>query len=282
MLGLLSVGLGLEDGIPDDPVCAQMLDTRFWRPLKLCVLETTDFALRRPQGKKEVTIEGTETATLSSMIRIGENHWGAFLVADDAQISNLRLVITVDTRFDAVDSNANIVLEPFIAYHDNVGFASVEICVIDHREDKKGRPVVYQNGKYQVVQDCDADGKLESQEYQIRELDTGTGQFTGKLLPATVYRSPSMATDTNVYRQLYAPENTYDGYAQLYQRLFGYAKIYYKGTSIETSPKLDDPDTNYYYQSKYGAMQLDFEGARVKDIRTAKYFRPQYKDISDT
>ena len=164
------------------------------------MLETTDFALRRPQGKKEVTIEGTETATLSSMIRIGENHWGAFLVANGAQISNLRLVITVDTRFDATDSNANIILEPFIADHDNVGFVNVEICVIDRRKDKNGRPIVYQTGKYQVVEDCDADGKLESQEYQIRELDTGTGQFTGKLLPATVYRSPSMAMESNVYR----------------------------------------------------------------------------------
>ena len=39
MLGvLLCVRLELSENVPDDPVCAQMLMTRFWRPPKLCTL----------------------------------------------------------------------------------------------------------------------------------------------------------------------------------------------------------------------------------------------------
>lgn len=150
MLGLLGV-LGLAGGIPDDPVCAQMLDVRFWRPQKLCTLETTDFAVKRQKWKEEVIVEGTSVATLSSMIKLDENHWGAFLVADDAKISNLRLVIDLDENFNAAQADATITLEPFIADHSTVTYEKVEICVVDLREEKKGRPVVFQFGKYTVL-----------------------------------------------------------------------------------------------------------------------------------
>lgn len=104
MLGLVCVGLGLKDDIPDDPVCAHMFGTRFWRPPKLCTLEgTVDFNVYRTNDKGKTTIEGANIATLSSLIRMGDNHWGAFLVEDKAVIQNLILAIVIDDRYNAED-----------------------------------------------------------------------------------------------------------------------------------------------------------------------------------
>ena len=87
-----------------------------------------------------------------------------------------------------------------------------------------------------------------------------------------MYYSPKISTASNVYNQLYNVENAYTGYAQLYQRLFGYAKVYYSNGKIVDAPDLTAADISYYYQSKYGALQLEFEGKRVKKINSAHYF----------
>lgn len=115
-------------------------------------------------------------------------------------------------------------------------------------------------------------GALESEKYNIHELDPETGVFSDEQTPVRVFRDPKMDVNSNVYKQLYVPENTYNGYAQLYQRLFGYAKVYYKDKKIKQDLSANDDSTSYYYQSKYGALKLDFEGTRVKDISTGKFF----------
>ena len=97
-----------------------------------------------------------------------------------------------------------------------------------------------------------------------------------------MYYSPEISTDSNVYNQLYNVENAYTGYAQLYQRLFGYAKVYYSNGKIVDAPDLTDDDISYYYQSKYGALQLKFEGKKVAKIDTAFYFDVMSGAVTDT
>lgn len=42
------------------------------------------------------SIQGLSVATLSSMIKLDTDHYGAFLVSENVEISNLLLVIVVD------------------------------------------------------------------------------------------------------------------------------------------------------------------------------------------
>lgn len=97
-----------------------------------------------------------------------------------------------------------------------------------------------------------------------------------------MYYSSKISTDSNVYNQLYNVKNAYTGYAQLYQRLFGYAKVYYRIGEIVGIPDLTGTDISYYYQSKYGALQLKFEGKKVAKIDTAFYFDVMSGAVTDT
>lgn len=75
-----------------------------------------------------------------------------------------------------------------------------------------------------------------------------------------VYHSSAIKENSNAYLQLYKPTNTYYAYAQLYQRLFGYAKVYYKDGKIVTDmSKLKESGTRYYYSSKLSALRLIFD-----------------------
>lgn len=105
-------------------------------------------------------------------------------------------------------------------------------------------------------------------------MDPDEGTFSENTKNVFVYHSSAIKENSNAYKQLYKPTNTYYAYAQLYQRLFGYAKIYYKDGKIVTDmSKLGDDGTSYYYSSKLSALKLKFdEHQRVIEISENKYF----------